>query len=229
MGRPNLKQLDFWKKHEERVLQVLTIALRLLASHRGLPTAENPINRKLYVCILRAIRQLHEDGIDLVSYPMYEANNQPDVLDEVRAAREDKRPDFQFGFIDDQEPNPDASAKQYVVECKRLGDSGSSKWVLNTNYVEHGVLRFRDEEHGYGKGSPSGAMIGYVQNTTAQSILREVNEAAVARKIARITLSREGWQPADVSVLTHRFNRAFRPTSFELRHLWLDLRNASDG
>ena len=228
MGRPNLRNLSFWEEHERRVLQVLTIALRLLARDTDLPTRENPINRKLYFCILRAIRELHEQGTDLISCPVYEGSNQPDVSDEERTAREAKRPDFQFGFIDHQEANPEASAKQYVVECKRLGESGRSDWVLNTNYVEHGVVRFHDEEYGYGKSRSSGAMIGYIQNGSPDSILFDVNQAAIARRIACITLSGEGWQGGDVSTLTHRFDRAMPPTPFELRHLWLDLLNHSD-
>jgi hypothetical protein len=205
------------------VLQVLTLALRLLAREKDLPTGENQINRKLYFCIPHAIRELHNQGIDLISCPFYEGNNQPDISDEERAAREDKRPDFQFGFIDHQEPNPDASIKQYVVECKRLGTSGRSGWVLNTNYVEHGVVRFHNEEYGYGKSRSSGAMIGYMQNTSAEQILDDVNHVAIARGIARITLPREGWQRGDVSALAHRFDRAMQPTPFDLRHLWLDL------
>jgi hypothetical protein len=228
MTRPNLKQLDFWKTHEDRVLEVLTIALRLLARQEDLPTSENPINRRLFFCMLRAIRELHEQGCDLMSYPIYEGNNQPNVSDEERAAREGKRPDFQFGFIDHQESNPDASAKQYVVECKRLGKSGRDDWVLNTNYVEHGVLRFHDEEYGYGKSCSSGAMIGYLQNASAEWILYEVNRAAIARRIGRIRLSGHGWQRGDVSMLTHRFDRAMRPTPFDLRHLWLDFLHRSD-
>jgi len=228
MVPPNLKRLNLWEKHERRVVQVLTIALRLLVGERDLPDGENQINRKLFFCILRAIRDLHRQGVDLISYPIYEGNNQPDASDEERAARERKRPDFQFGFIDHQEPNPHASAKQYVVECKRLGESGRRDWVLNTNYVEHGVVRFHDEEYGYGKSRTSGAMIGYMQHSSAEQILGEVNQAATARKIAGITLSREGWQRGDVSTLTHRFDRAVLPTPFDLRHLWLDLLNHSD-
>jgi hypothetical protein len=223
MVRPNLKRLNFWEQHERRVLQVLTIALRLLACEESLPTQEDEINRKLYFSILVAIRQLHEQGVDLVSVPVYEACNQPDAEDEERAARESKRPDFQFRFIDHGEPNPRASAKEYVVECKRLGESGRNDWVLNTNYIEHGVLRFHEEAHGYGKSRSSGAMIGYVQNSSADQILSDVNHAAIARKIARIRLSREGRQRGDVSVLAHRFDRAVRPTPFHLHHLWLDL------
>ena len=223
MGQPNLKHNNFWKKHECLVLQVLTLALRLLARKTDLPAAENQINRRLYFCILHAIRELHNQGIDLISCPFYEANNQPDISDEERATREGKRPDFQFGFIDHQEANPDASAKQYVVECKRLG----SDRVFNTNYVKHGVVRFHEEEYGYGKSRSSGAMIGYMQNTSAEQILDEVNHAALARGITCLTLSREGWQRGDVSTLNHRFDRAMRPTPFDLRHLWLDLLSQS--
>jgi len=230
MVRPNLKRLNFWEQHERRILQVLTIALRLLARERDLPPGEkeNQINRKLYFCILSAIREVHEQGMDLISYPIYEGSNQPDASDEERAAREGKRPDFQFGFIDHQEPNPDASAKQFVVECKRLGESGRSDWVLSANYVEHGVVRFYEEQYGYGKSGPSGAMIGYLQNACADQVLNEVNQAATARRMPRIVLSREGWQRSDVSNLHHRLDRAMQPTPFDLRHLWLDLQNHSD-
>jgi len=223
MARPNLKRLNFWKEHERLVLRVLTIALRRLAQERDLPAGENQINRKLFFCILQAIRELHEQGIDLISCPWYEGNNQPDVSDEERAEREGKRPDFQFGFVDHQEPDPDASAKQYVVECKRLGESGRGDWVLNRNYVAHGVLRFHHEEYGYGKSRSSGAMVGYIQNSSAEQILIEVNEAATGEKIALIRLSREGWQRGGVSALSQRFDRATQPTPFDLRHLWLDL------
>ena len=227
MVRPNLRRLNLWEKHERRVLQVLTIALRLLAFESGLPTGENQINRKLFFCILRAIRQLHDEGIDLISCPIYEGNNQPDASDEERAAREDKRPDFQFVFIDHQAPDPDASAKQYVVECKRLGESGTN-WVLNENYVERGIVRFCAEEFGYAKSCSSGSMIGYIQNSSADQILSEVNQAAINRQMAPIELSPEGWRQGDISTLAHRFDRAAQPTPFQLHHLWLDLFNHSD-
>ncbi len=223
MVRPNLKGINLWENHERRVLRVLTIALRLLANEKDLPAGENEINRRLYFYILHAIRELHNQGVDLISCPIYEGNNQPDASDKKGATRENKRPDFQFGFIDHQEPDPDASARQYVIECKRLGESGRSNWVLNTNYVEHGVMRFHADEYGYGKSRPSGAMVGYIQTSLADQILASVNQAADARSISRITLSPEGWQRGDVSYLGHRFNRATVPTPFNLHHLWLDL------
>jgi hypothetical protein len=88
--------------------------------------------------------------------------------------------------MDHQEPNPSASAKQYVVEYKRLGNSGRSDWMLNENYIDHGVIRFRDIEFGYAKSQPSGAMIGYMQNMTPDSILGEVNTVARRNALPRV-------------------------------------------
>ena len=70
--------------------------------------------------------------------------NQPDPNDRVRAERESKRPDFNWGFTDPHEEDFRTSAKQFVVECKRLGAAPRSDWVLTENYVEHGILRFID-------------------------------------------------------------------------------------
>lgn len=126
--QPNLRSVDFWANHERRVHQVLTLALQLLSQQDSLPRQEDPINRRLYRCVLQAIREMHKRGVTLASCPVYEASNQPDAADEERATRESKRPDFQFVYIDNQEPDPDKSARQYVVECKRLGKSERRNW-----------------------------------------------------------------------------------------------------
>ena len=223
MDRPSLRQIRYWENHERRILAVLVLALQRLASETPLPNNEDSLNRRLYFCILEAIRELDRQGQRMTVYPMYEAHNQPSVDDEERAARERKRPDFQFGYIDHQEPDARRSAKQYVVECKRLGDSRGT-WVLNSNYVERGVLRFHSEGHGYGEGSTSGAMIGYVQNMSPESILEAVNEAAQKNDLPKLTLSSgEGWQPGAVNRLDHQFKRNVSPSPFAIRHLWLDL------
>src|SRR6188474_3482827 len=115
MARPNLRQINYWENHERRVLKVLRIALRLLSREVLLSESEDPINRRLYFHILVAIRELRNQGIEFITFPIYEAYNQPAVEDPERATREGKRPDIQFGYMDHQEPNPLASAKQYVV------------------------------------------------------------------------------------------------------------------
>jgi len=223
--RPNLRRIDYWANHERRVHQVLTLALQLLLQQEPLPQQEDPLNRQFFFCILRAIREMDRKGVPLTSYPMYEANNQPDAADEERATRESKRPDFQFGYIDNQEPDPDKSAKQYVVECKRLGESGRSDWVLNENYVRNGIVRFRAPHYGYAQGSTSGVMIGYIQNKACGQILRAVNGTASQEAVPDLDLQPEGWSAGDVSRLEHTFDRDICPSPFRLCHLWLDLTN----
>ncbi len=225
--RPNLRRIDYWANHERRVHQVLTLALQRLSKKESLPTQEDPLNRQLYFCALHAIREMDRKGVPLASYPMYEANNQPDAGDEERTTREGKRPDFQFGYIDNQEPDPDKSAKQYVVECKRLGKSGRSNWVLNENYVRNGIVRFRNPDHGYAQACVSGAMIGYVQNTSLDQVLREVNDTTAQEAVPDLELSADGWRDNGVSWLEHTIERDIRPSPFRLSHLWLDLTGQS--
>ena len=223
MSRPNLREIRYWENQERRILAILTLALQKLANEAELPRHEDRLNRRLYFYILEAIRELTQRGLKFTAYPMYEANNQPDADDEERAAREGKRPDFQFGYVDQQEPDARRSAKQYVVECKRLGDSGTA-WNLNSNYIERGVIRFRDEGHGYGMGGNTGAMIGYLENTTAEAVLEAVNPVAQDNDLPELTLSAaEGWLEGGVNRLEHQFERDVPPSPFALRHLWLDL------
>ena len=102
---------------------------------------------------------------------MYEANNQPDADDSIRAKREYKRPDFQWGICDTNETNPERMDKFYTLEAKRLGSPSSSQWILNKNYILNGINRFILVEWGYGKSVSSGAMIGYIQNMELKEIL----------------------------------------------------------
>ncbi|MEO8494150.1 MAG: hypothetical protein ABI614_03700 [Planctomycetota bacterium] len=205
-------------------MQILVIALRRLVALNDLPTSEDPINRKLYFCILEAIREFERvEGVEFVPYPMYEANNQPDADDETRTARENKRPDLQFGYISRYEPDPRKSAKQVAVECKRLGESGRNDWVLNENYILHGVLRFRDASFEYGKPYPFGVMIGYVQNVTFDDTLTEVNATAITNAVPDLEVSAAGWRDNDVSQLEHSFDRQ-SGSSLLLTHLWIDVR-----
>jgi hypothetical protein len=229
MSRPRIisgKTRDIWANHEARVLEIFEFALKILQSEPSLPSQENELNRKLCFCVRRANRQLQAKnrGID---WPLfYEGNNQPDADDETRASREDKRPDFQWGVCDHQEPDPEKSDKYYTFECKRLGTPSSSSWVLNENYVLNGISRFINAEWGYGKSSRSGAMIGYIQNMNENDILIEVNNAALAASLTTIILSKDGWKIGDVSRLEQKLDRPdVPPTPFDLRHLWVDLRH----
>ena len=139
---PQLNSLRLWATREARCFSIIERALWLLRQFQDLPETEVELNRQLYFCLLKATRELYpEDEIA----PITECNNQPDPDDEARAKREQKRPDFQWIYLDRYESDPHRSSKQFVVECKRLGKSSRSDWVLNLNYVNHGINRFRDE------------------------------------------------------------------------------------
>jgi hypothetical protein len=217
---PSLLSRNLWAKHTRKFLVVLERALQLLTTEPVLARAEVELNRCLYFLLLRATRELHP--VEEIA-PSYECSNQPDPDDDARARREGKRPDFQWIYLDRYEPDPCRSSRQFVVECKRLGSAPRSDWVLNINYIEHGVWRFASPDWGYAKGASSAAMVGYWQDMAADDVLREVNDAAGKRGVSPLTLSQRGWQPHGVSRLNQRCNRSFTTSPLFIYHLWVDL------
>jgi hypothetical protein len=217
---PSLKSRGLWAKRENRFLAILSRALVSLQLETNLPEAEVDLNRRLYFCLLSASRELYPNE-DVAPTP--ECNNQPDPDDGVRATREHKRPDFQWVYLDRYESDPHRSSKQFVVECKRLGKSSRVSWVLNSNYVERGICRFRDAKWSYAKRFPRGAMIGYLQSMDAKQALKEVNDEARKNSIPDLVLV-GNWKSKEANHLTHTFARSFDISPFELRHLWIDLR-----
>jgi hypothetical protein len=217
---PSLRSRNFWAKREAKYLAILERALLLLRAKASLPEAEVDLNRLLYFCLLKATRELYPH--DEVA-PTPECNNQPDPDDEARSTREQKRPDFQWIYLDKYEADASRCSKQFVVECKRLGKSRRADWVLNSNYVNHGVCRFQDRQWAYAKRFASGAMVGYWQSMEAEEILTEVN--VELRKKTLSEIARRGtWKPAAVSSLEHQFERLFVVSPFRLCHRWVDLR-----
>jgi len=88
------------------------------------------------------------------------------------------------------------------------------------------MLRYVLKAFGYGKFTPSGAMIGYIQSMNPPEILVEVNRFAMKESLASINSPLYGWNEAGVSRLEQRVRRPeVPPTPFCLRHLWVDLRN----
>lgn len=224
--RPRISTLRLWQRHEERVLAVLTRALQMIVTVPDMPTNEDEINRLLCRCLNRANFELSQQGEGLASPVVYEARNQPSADDGQRAAREDKRPDFQWGFVNMEESDPDRASVFYTIECKRLGQSGRKDWILNENYAEHGVKRFATREHGYGMGVSSGAMVGYVQNMEYVQVLEEVSRALEARGLSPILLSRSGWRKDGATRLEEALDRpSVPPSPFCLRHVWVDMRH----
>ncbi|HIJ72528.1 MAG TPA: hypothetical protein HPP83_00355 [Candidatus Hydrogenedentes bacterium] len=230
MTRPRIPSQNQWENHERRVLKVFARALELLRDGDEFDVPEDKLNRRLLSCVRSANYQLNERGEGLESPVIYEANNQPDADDEQRAKREDKRPDFQWGFIDHSEEDPQRQDKFYVIECKRLGAPVRRSWVFNENYVGKGIIRFVQAGYGYGKSAPSGAMVGYIRNTLAADILSEVNRHATRAGLQKLVVTGDSKGEKDISRLDQRLDRPeVLPTPFLLRHLWVDLHKKGIG
>jgi hypothetical protein len=224
MSQPHILALDLWTRHEARVLDVLVEALTLLQREPNLEESEVDLNRRLYRCLQNANRNLYLLGRSFDIVPTLDGKNPPYADDQQRATRENKVPDFYWGFTDHTAP-VEKSYRHFVVECKRLGKRVSSQWVFNTNYVQHGILRFITEEHGYAMGEESAAMVGYIQNMDVNDIFVEVNSAAQAASIPALFLHDETWNEGGITRLEHTLERRIPVFRFALHHLWVDLRN----
>jgi hypothetical protein len=172
------------------------------------------------MCLLEANRELYPQN---EIAPVPECNNQPDPNDEARVAREQKRPDFQWIFLDRYESDPHRSSKQFVVECKRLGRALRADWIFNANYVNHGIVRFRDPPWAYGQRFASGAMVGYWQSMDEAAVLEEVHVKSRAELLPDLGLIGK-WEKRGVSHLEHEFDRTIEISPFRLYHQWVDLR-----
>lgn len=211
---------NLWASREAKCLSIIERALSLLQNSKDLPETEVELNRCLHFCLLTASRELYPD--DEIA-PTMECNNQPDPDDDARVKREQKRPDFQWIYLDRYESDAQRSSKQFVIECKRLGKPPRSDWLLNINYSTHGIRRFRDPEWSYAKGMRSGAMIGYWQSMEGEDVLREVNVGCQNNSLPEVVLI-DGWNISGTSRLEHTLNRTFKISPFKLHHLWIDLR-----
>ena len=223
---PNLLSANLWSRCETHFLKAFSRALELLNESPPTSIEETALNRELYFCLLKACREL--DPQALYPPPVAECCNQPDPNDLSRAERESKRPDFSWGFFDPNEPDATRSAMQFVIECKRIGIPSSKQWILNENYVNHGVRRFVDPAWSYAKRFPSALMIGYWQTMTGADALQEINSHLGNSGLSQINLSSTGWQIATVTKLHHILVRQSPGLPLALQHLWLDMRVFSE-
>ncbi len=217
---PQLTSRHLWAVREAKFFAILSRALMLLRQLDNLPETEVELNRKLYFCLLEASRELYPE--DEVA-PVTECNNQPDPDDAARVKREQKRPDFQWVYLDRYEPDANRSSRQFVVECKRLGKSIRSGWVFNLNYTDHGIVRFREPEWAYAKQAPSGAIVGYWQSMNSDALLNEVHEGSRKKSLPDL-IPVGSWNVGGVSRFEQTFDRPFQISPFKLHHLWIDLR-----
>jgi hypothetical protein len=219
-GAPRIHSRQLWQTREAKCLAIIDRALSLFRQQHSFPDSEIELNRIFYFCLITASRDLYPD--DEIA-PVIECCNQPDPDDGARARREQKRPDFQWVYLDRYESDPQKSSRQFVVECKRLGTPPRSDWVLNLNYIEHGIARFRHPDWAYAKRAGSGAMIGYIQSMTPPAILVAVNDECRDKTLTDLALT-NAWVPAGTTRLEHTFERSFEISPIRLHHFWIDLR-----
>lgn len=219
MTSPSLFGLPLWERHVERVWGLLTDALRLFVQS-DTPESEGDLNRQLYFCLLKANRANMGVNDNWFEFPPTYEGRQAPGLDTSGHSSESKIPDYQWGMIDHEEPDPLRSARLLVVECKRLGDPTPAGWVFNVQYVQSGILRFVDDRWRYGKSVSSGFMIGYLQSQSVPQALDEVNSEVAGMGLPLLMQTRAD---ARLVEFEHSLVRGFQISPFRLVHLWVDL------
>ena len=203
-----------WRDFEGLCLRILQKALLDIAREATIAEDEDCLNRQLYKAIIRVSYAYIQQG-DHLPPVVYEGSNPPSGSDQKRAKREFKRPDFYWAYIDEYTVSADDSAKQFVVECKRLTRPHAH---YTREYVKSGIGRFVARDYGYGKGMASGAMVGYVQDIDLDDAVERVDSIADREVNAPLILRlRRGDSWAD---LEHELDRPFAVSPFHLKHIW---------
>ncbi len=220
--RPEHERPNSWTRFKENISHIISEALLILRQRTDLVKDEKELNRLLFFCICEVYAKLEID----YPLPAPEAKNPPHPEDKQKAKRENNIPDFSWNLMDYQANYGDWH-RNFALECKRLGQKTSNNWILNEQYAIEGILRFFQEEKGYGKGCETGAMAGYVQDMEFDTVLNEVNSYIAENELTIVLLAMptNGWQTQGVSYLAHTFQRSFIPLSFSLQHYWVDMRD----
>jgi hypothetical protein len=228
-GIPSAEEL--WERHEGLVLELFRLALQMLHKEIALPVDEDEISSILYLKTREA--NFHLNGLHrgLDHPPIPDAKVPPRSRDEVGTPPTKKRPDFQCGYRDMLALDQEQAYVNYCIECKRLGQTTEAGWNLNKNYVSDGIVRFVDPQHSYGKGTRSGAMVGYVQNMEPSAIASEVNRwihDIETRSLPSIQPPHDVFDAKGLLEMSHELARPdVLPTPFRLTHLWVDLRRSA--
>lgn len=223
MNGPRILDLPLWKRHEQRVLEVLRSALTRLCESGIANNGELDLNRELYFCMIDVNEENRDSGGDcLDGSPVLDAPNQP-TPDTEGSASERKKPDLQWSYMDQQELDPRRRRRSFVIECKLLGSPSESGRKYNDQYVSDGIIRFVHPDWRYGMDVDTGAMVGYIRSLEPQQILAEINSALASNSIALLTPRSSA--ATSLIELEHSLNRSFGFSPFRLVHLWIDMRS----
>lgn len=220
---------EMWVKHEELVLEVFVIALKSLHIRKNLPDDEIEISEILSLETRKVNFILNQKGRGLIFPPKWESPKQPASESDLGQSKSKKIPDFSCPFRNNAARCANDAYIDYHIECKRLGKPPSSGWYLTKEYVINGIFRFLDPQHKYGEGTYSGAMIGYVQNMNLREILKKVNkyiQNSVNYILPQIKFFESSFNDSGgIAKTVQKLDRIkVSPSSFNLHHLWVDLR-----
>jgi hypothetical protein len=205
-----------WQSHVNNYLDVFIKALGQLDITEYQRKAENLISKTLHP-ILRTMCQKYHKGL---LTPVWEAPHQSMNDEDLMSTKMPSRPDFTCTMVDPHALTPDMYEIYLHIECKRLGQSGTS-WNLNQQYCINGIMRFDSTVNQYGKNAASGIMIGYIVNSNKSEILTDVNRN-IPPNIEELVFSTSNIVETTIT----KYNRRnIVPFDFTLYHIWADLRN----
>lgn len=218
MTGPSIKRLKLWQRHEQRVLAVLRGALRRLHANGVQGRDETDLTADLLGCMLEENEQIRRSGGDYIAHPPFHDGLNPLTPAPGNSTSGRKRPDLQWQIIDPGAPQARYSVRSFAIECKRLGDPPPGGQNLSGRYVGEGVRRFKHPGWQYGRDTPTGVMVGYVQSSPTNQVSASVNGVLRRRGFPALTpVSQPGSSPTEMD---HSFDRSFDDSPFRLIHLW---------
>ena len=228
MARRRICFAELWNRHEGLYRRIFVQALIRLAAESSISGDENSISKHLSTIVVTVCREIANTENREVQLPASDGLNQPVHVDEMQEDFTRTRPDFTCNCINPRAESNEDYLIPFHIECKLLGEPTSTTWILNTNYVTHGIARFDLESHRYGNRASSGIMIGYIISMTPEQIQTEVN-SCIEKKLPDVPPL--VFALSDVPLQSqHRFaRRHVTPTPFTLIHLWVDIRSNYQG
>jgi hypothetical protein len=209
-----------WKKHVELYTDIFRqalIALSMLPKHGK---KEPSISRQLNDLVRMECFKRGKE----ISYPICEVPIIQEIEDgDIDELKKSGRPDFTCRLKNQAAASYRKSELDFHIECKCLGHPKRNNWVFNKNYVNHGILRFDQEDKIYGKNVSHGMMIGYILSMNPDEICTEVCE-----ELKRV---RPNFPPVSISVTTRPLSEAvqtlcrevIKPEEFTIFHLWVKI------
>jgi len=206
-----------WKKHVEIYTEVFRRALVELSKLPAINGNEIAISIQLNELLQQTCFEIDEELV----FPKYNLPIPPTVKGKYNMSSKTGQPDFTCCLKNPHAQSHRESELNFHIECKCLGTPQSPTWNFNKNYVEHGIMRFDQENKRYGEHVTDGMMIGYILSMCPEDICKEVNVELTKIKYSPISFpnSHERLQET-----TQRLTRKIiNPADFTLIHIWVVL------